>query len=77
MEIVTASDLRRLLAADDNAAYLVLVEGRVDVVPSGDAPGLVLIDRAQVVDRIGSDPDPTALNEFAALLDSEIRLQGG
>ncbi|MEV6275213.1 hypothetical protein [Nocardia sp. NPDC051832] len=76
MEIVTASDLRRLLAADDNA-HLVLVEGRVQITAGGDEPGLVLIDRAQVIDRIGADPDETALSEFASLLDSEVRLQGG
>lgn len=77
MDTVTASDLRRLLAAANPDACLVLAEGRTQVVPAGDAPGMILIDRAQVEARLGPDPEESALVEYAALLDSEVRLQGG
>ncbi|MFD7843170.1 hypothetical protein ACFV4K_09575 [Nocardia sp. NPDC059764] len=77
MDTVTALDLRRLLAADDPEACLVLAEGRTQVATGADVPGLRLIDRSQVLARLGSDPQELALVEYAALLDSEIRMQGG
>ncbi|MGW2662011.1 hypothetical protein ACWCW7_13700 [Nocardia tengchongensis] len=77
MDTVTAIDLRRLLAADDADACLVLAEGRTQVATGADVPGLRLIDRSQVVARLGADPEEYALVEYASLLESEIRLQGG
>ncbi|WP_157535284.1 hypothetical protein [Nocardia inohanensis] len=77
MDTVTASDLRRLLAAANPDACLVLAEGRTQVAAGPDAPGLVLVDRSQVEKRLGADPEESALVEYAALLDSELRMQGG
>ncbi|MGV9409042.1 hypothetical protein ACWDOP_03930 [Nocardia sp. NPDC003693] len=77
METVTASDLRRLLAANDSTASLTLLEGRVGVASGPDPAGLVLIDRAGVIEQLGPDPEERALVEYAALLTAELRLQGG
>ncbi|MEU0538597.1 hypothetical protein [Nocardia sp. NPDC005978] len=77
MDTVTVSHLRELLAAADPDACLVMAEGRVQVVPAADAPGLVLIDRDTVLKQLGPDPDHTALLDYAATLDAELRMQGG
>lgn len=75
--LVTEEELRRLLADDEPNARLVLEGGRVRLDDSASEPeGLLIVSRADLVARIGDDPDTTALTEQAAELDSEIRLMG-
>lgn len=75
--LVTQEDLRRLLAADEPNARLVLEGGRVRLEGSTSEPeGLLIVSRADLVARIGDTPDTTALTEQATELDSEIRLMG-
>ncbi|MFC9967521.1 hypothetical protein [Nocardia ignorata] len=77
-DLVTVDMLRELLGADDAQACLVLEGGRVRVAPGSEdqQSGMVVVSRAEVERRLGANPDPTALTEQAALLDSEVRLLG-
>ncbi|KAF0845379.1 hypothetical protein [Nocardia caishijiensis] len=74
-DLVTVDLLRELLSAEDAQACLVLEGGRVRIAEDG-RNGMVVATRADVVQRLGRNPDPTALTEQAALLDSEVRLLG-
>lgn len=73
-QTVTVDDLRALLDAGDDSAALVLSEGRVQVADA--ETGLALVDRGELRRRLGADPDDTALREQAALLTTELGLQG-
>ncbi|MBF6465736.1 hypothetical protein IU427_11195 [Nocardia beijingensis] len=75
---VTEDDLRRLLATDEPDARLVLEEGHLKIEPgAGSEPrGMLILSRADLADRLGADPDATALAEAAAELDAEVRLRG-
>ncbi|MGW5309517.1 hypothetical protein [Nocardia thailandica] len=72
--LVTADTLRELLASGQPDAGLVLEGGRVSV--TSESGGLVLVSRDELRDRVGAEPDPTALAEQAELLNTEIRLMG-
>lgn len=75
--LVTEEVLRRLLAADEPNARLVLEEGRVRLEDSTSEPrGLLIVSRTDLVTRIGDRPDATSLAEQATELDNEIRLMG-
>ncbi|MFD3427590.1 hypothetical protein ACFWVM_08770 [Nocardia fluminea] len=71
---VTVEILRELLSAGAGDACLALEAGRVRI--TSDSGGLVLISRKELLDRVGTDPDSTAMIEQADLLNTEIRLQG-
>lgn len=75
---VTTADLHRLLETRDDRATLVLVAGRIeiDTGPGTEAPGLSVITRAALTDRVGNDPDDHTLAEQAAELNTEIRMLG-
>ncbi|MFI6043788.1 hypothetical protein ACIA8C_19320 [Nocardia sp. NPDC051321] len=75
---ITVEMLRWLLDTDAPNACLVLEAGRVEVDSGAEdqARGLVLISRTELRDRIGTNPGATALSEQAALLNTEVRLQG-
>ncbi|HZA08595.1 hypothetical protein [Mycobacterium sp.] len=77
--IITADDVRRLLAADEPDAVLVLVQGRTEVVPSGllDSDefrgALQVATRDELFDRLGSaEPSERELEEQAAALDTAV-----
>ncbi|WP_157170960.1 hypothetical protein [Nocardia araoensis] len=75
---MTQDDLSRLLATEEPDARLVLEEGQIKVERgSGSEPrGMLILSRAELTDRVGADPDGTALAEAAAELDAEVRLRG-
>ncbi|NIH82157.1 hypothetical protein [Amycolatopsis viridis] len=74
---VTAADLKALLEAGDGAR-LVLQEGRLEVLPAGDAPGgaLTVIERDALRQRAGDQPGEHELDEQAAILSTEIDTLG-
>lgn len=81
--MVTADDVRRLLAADADAV-LVLVEGRVDVVTPAELDtepyrgALQIITRGELVRGAGSEQlSERDLEEHAAELDSAVSELGG
>ncbi|MEU5407251.1 hypothetical protein [Nocardia asteroides] len=75
---VTEDDLRALLDVTAADARLVLSEGKVGVHSGTDyaGGGLLVITRADLLDRVGSPADDRKLTETAALLDTDIRLLG-
>jgi hypothetical protein len=75
---VTQDDLRRLLAAGEPDARLVLEEGQFRIEPGAgpETRGMLILTRAELADRIGADPDASALATTAAELDAEVRLRG-
>lgn len=81
---VGAEDVRRLLAAKDSDAALVVIEGRVEVVTPAqlDSPdyrgALRVATREDVVRRAGgAELADRELAEQAEELDSAVRNQGG
>ncbi|WP_280399827.1 hypothetical protein [Nocardia carnea] len=70
---VDAAQLRRLLASAPDSC-LVLSEGRLRIHddPADDGAGLVVVTRADLVARVGEQPEEAELTTQAALLDSEI-----
>lgn len=74
---VDAADLQRLLAAGPDSC-LVLSEGRVQIYDRspGEGDSLVVVTRADLVSRVGTDPAENELVTQAALLDSEVRTLG-
>lgn len=73
---VHPDDLRELLGADE-AALLVLQEGRIRVVPGDYEGALEVISREDLAGRLGARADDkTALEEQAVLLNTEIRQLG-
>ncbi|WP_442930333.1 hypothetical protein [Mycobacterium sp. NBC_00419] len=80
--MITTDDVRRLLAADDDAV-LVLVEGRVDVVEpaaldTDDYRGaLQITTRSELVAGSGTNLSERELAEQAGALDSAVSELGG
>ncbi|MFC4372939.1 hypothetical protein ACFO5K_02395 [Nocardia halotolerans] len=73
---VTVGLVQELLGATDGC--LVLEAGRVRVAAGAESQqgGMVIISKAELAQRLGSDPDPTALSEQAAVLNTEVGLLG-
>jgi hypothetical protein len=76
--MITADDLRRLLAAEQKNATMVLIEGRIDVIGSGqlaspDYEGaLEVVSREDLVRRLGEAPSDHDVAEQAGVLDAAI-----
>jgi hypothetical protein len=83
MTLITTDDVRRLLAADEPDAVLVLIEGRTEVVPDArlDLPqyrgALQVISRDELIARLGTDPSEREVEEQAAALDVAVSELGG
>jgi hypothetical protein len=86
MPIVTASDVRDLLASDEPGATLVLLGGETQVVAGADltadrlAGAIVVADRDQLRESANldlDDPSPDALRELAERLDAAVTHLGG
>jgi len=74
---ITKEDLRRLLAAEDDAT-LVLVEGRAEIVSGPSAPGLEVISRADLRARMAdAEPSDGELADQAAALQTAVSELGG
>ena len=76
--IITKENLRRLLQGEDDAV-LVLREGRVHIVSSGDeGGGLEVITRADLMGRLGDAEDSDGeLAKQAEALDTAVTELGG
>ena len=80
---ISTDDVRRLLAAENADAVLVLVEGRTEVIgvsqlASGEYRGaLEVVARDDLANRLGDAPSEHDLAEQAALLDSAVNELGG
>jgi hypothetical protein len=80
---ISTDDVRKLRAAEEADAVLVLVEGRTEVIgasqlASEDYRGaLEVISREDLVKRLGDAPSEHDLAEQAALLDSAVNELGG
>lgn len=76
--IITKENLRRLLQGEDDAV-LVLREGRVHIVSSGDGEGgLEVITRADLMGRLGDAEDSDGeLAKQAEALDTTVAELGG
>ncbi|WP_454198686.1 hypothetical protein [Nocardia sp. Marseille-Q1738] len=70
--------LRRLLTMAEPSARLVLEEGQVRIEQGSETEprGMLIVTRADLAERLGDDPDATALTEQTTELNSEIRLLG-
>ncbi|WP_187684068.1 hypothetical protein [Nocardia wallacei] len=75
---VTESDLRQLLQTGSPGTRLVLLEGRIQLVPGAadESDGLTLITRGDLAAQIGDNPGEAELTVAAETLNTEIRLQG-
>jgi hypothetical protein len=75
--MISVEDVERLLSTDDPDATLVLVGG-TPVIRSGEAEGLPVISKADLLDRAGGRLDsPQGREEVAAELDAVVRELGG
>lgn len=80
---ISTDDVRRLLAAENADAVLVLVEGRTEVIgvselASGEYRGVLeVVARDDLAKRLGDAPSEHDLAEQAALLDSAVNELGG
>jgi hypothetical protein len=80
---ISADDVRRLLAADDAEAVLVLVGGRTAVIGASQLASeqyrgaLEVISRDDLTKRLGDAPSEHDLAEQAALLDTAVSELGG
>ncbi|WP_395307783.1 hypothetical protein V4U86_20610 [Mycobacterium sp. AMU20-3851] len=81
---ISTDDVRRLLAATDADARLVLIEGRTEVLPAAALDSdqyrgaLTCASRQEMIDRLGStEPTEHELAEVAAGLDATISNLGG
>jgi hypothetical protein len=76
--VITADDLRRLLAAEQKNATMVLVEGRIEVIGAGqlaspDYTGaLEVVSREDLVKRLGEAPSEHEVAEQAGVLDAAL-----
>ncbi len=76
--MITADDLRRLLAAEQKNATMVLVEGRIDVIGAGQLASpdyrgaLEVVSREDLVKRLGEAPSEHDVAEQAGVLDAAI-----
>lgn len=75
--MISSEDVRRLVDAEDPDATLVMIEGR-PVVRSGDAEGLSVISKADLLAQAGERLDNArGVEEVAAELDVVVRELGG
>jgi hypothetical protein len=80
---ISTDDVRRLLAADDGEAVLVLVGGRTAVIGASQLASeqyrgaLEVISRDDLTKRLGDAPSEHDLAEQAALLDTAVSELGG
>jgi len=84
---ITAEDVRRLLAAEEPEASIVVVEGRAEVVSAKDlgagryAGAVVVTDRKHLVETATEldpeNPSDSDLQALAERLNTEITLLGG
>jgi hypothetical protein len=80
---ISTDDVRRLRDSDDADAVLVLVEGRTEVIRTGQLASeqyrgaLEVISRDDLTKRLGESPSEHDLAEQAALLDSAVNELGG
>ena len=80
---ISSDDVRRLLQSDEPDTVLVLVEGRTEVIGSGQLASdqyrgaLEVISRADLAKRLGDTPSEHDVAEQAALLDSAVSEMGG
>jgi hypothetical protein len=80
---ISTDDVRRLLAADNADAVLVLVEGRTEVIGAGQLASeqyrgaLEVISRDDLAKRVGDAPSEHDLAEQAAALDTAVSDLGG
>jgi hypothetical protein len=80
---ISTDDVRRLLAADDAEAVLVLVGGRTAVIGASQLASeqyrgaLEVISRDVLTKRLGDAPSEHDLAEQAALLDTAVSELGG
>ena len=76
--MITADDLQRLLAAEQKNATMVLIEGRIDVIGSGQLASpdyrgaLEVVSREDLVKRLGETPSDHDVAEQAGVLDAAI-----
>lgn len=76
--MITADDLRRLLAAEQKNATMVLVEGRIDVIGAGQLASaeyrgaIEVVSREDLVKRLGEAPSEHDVAEQAGVLDAAI-----
>ncbi|MEW9532911.1 hypothetical protein [Microbispora sp. NPDC049125] len=74
MALVGRDDVRTLLESPAPDATMVLVEGRCQVVPGGEADGLVITSRRDLEEQIAAeDLDDRRLDELADRLDTVVR----
>jgi hypothetical protein len=80
---ISTDDVRRLLAAEESDAVLVLVEGRTEVIGAGQLASepyrgaLEVVSRDDLARRLGEAPSEHDFAEQAALLDSAVSELGG
>ncbi|MGX9788019.1 hypothetical protein [Mycobacterium sp. MMS18-G62] len=80
---ISTDDVRRLLAAENADAVLVLIEGRTEVIGAGQLASeeyrgaLEIVARDDLAKRLGDAPSEHDLAEQAALLDSAVNELGG
>ncbi|MBE1549707.1 hypothetical protein GGC64_003747 [Mycobacterium sp. OAS707] len=80
---ISSDDVRRLLQSDEPDTVLVLVEGRTEVIGSGQLASdqyrgaLEVISRDDLAKRLGDTPSEHDVAEQAALLDSAVSEMGG
>lgn len=76
--MITPDDLRRLLAAGEKDAILVLVEGRIDVIGAAQLASeqyrgaLEVVSRDDLARRLGEAPSDHDFAEQAGALDAAI-----
>jgi hypothetical protein len=80
---ISSNDVRRLLAAEEPDAVLVLVEGRTDVIGASQLASeeyrgaLEVVARDDLAKRLGNAPSEHDLAEQAAELDMAVNELGG
>jgi hypothetical protein len=80
---ISSEDVRRLLQADQPDSMLVLVEGRTEVIGSGQLASdqyrgaLEVISRDDLEKRLGNEPSEHDVAEQAAQLDAAVSEMGG
>jgi hypothetical protein len=82
-QTITPDHVRTLLAADDGAASLVLIEGRVEVL-AADRLGtdeylgaFEVASRDELTERLGADPSDDDIATEAAGLSASVQQIGG
>ena len=81
--MIAADDVRRLLAADEKDAILVVLEGRAEVIGAGKLASdeyrgaLEVVARDDLVQRLGESPSDREIDEQAAALDTAVSELGG